>query len=79
MRAVIFSLAILVLSGCSDATVLGGGPTWVWVKEPVVGSGDADKVASAYCAQYGKKAFLEQRLQLNRDQVLQPTLKYACR
>jgi len=74
-----FALAMLVLSACSDAVVLGGGPTWVWVKEPVVGSGDAGKVASAYCAQYGKKAFLEQRLQLNKDQVLQPTLKYACR
>ncbi|MEE8392808.1 MAG: hypothetical protein V3R66_00570 [Rhodospirillales bacterium] len=79
MRTPVLILALLIFSGCSDATVLGGGPGWVWVKEPIIGSGDPDIAAAKYCAQYGKKAFFEQRMQLNKDQVLQPTLKYACR
>ncbi len=72
-------IACLVLVACAEAEVLGGDQFGVWVKEPMVGSGSPDEVASKHCSRFGKKAVYEQTLTLSTDDVFNPTRSYACR
>ena len=77
IAAVVTPLALV--GGCSDARVLGGDGNEVWVKEPVIGSGSPDDVASRHCTRYGKKAVYLRTLNVGNDSGLTPTQVYACR
>ena len=72
--AAVASLLALV-GGCS----VGGDGNEVWVKEPLVGSGSPDDVASEHCAWYGKKAVYLRTLSVGNESRLTPTWVYACR
>lgn len=66
-----------LLGGCAQAGVLGGDDHFVWVREPVVGSGRPDQVAARHCGQFGKKAVYERSFELQHGQ-LREVHAYLC-
>jgi len=77
---VLFALAfVLALGACGSADVIGGDADGVWVREAMIGDGDPDEVAAAYCARWGKKAVYERTLQIRDHMEVRPTWVYACR
>ena len=77
MRKLAISIVLFALAACSDATVLGGDAYFVWVREPYLGSGDADEVAAKHCALFGKKAVFERRFELQHGKVRE-VQSYLC-
>jgi hypothetical protein len=78
-RKALIVLAFMPLLGCLDATIIDGNVDGVWLKQPFIGSGNADSVAARYCARFNKKAVYESTLypEQNRNYFL-PILAYNC-
>ena len=62
------------LAGCA-ASVLGADREGIWFREPFIG-GSMQSQAEAHCAQYGKRAVLQGRLEPTRFAL--PVVAYNC-
>jgi len=78
-KKALVTLACMPLLGCLDATVIDGNVDGVWLKQPFIGTGNADSVADRHCARFNKTAVYESTLypERNRNYFL-PILAYNC-
>ena len=73
------ALACLPLLGCLDATVIDGNVDGVWLKQPLIGSGNVDSVAERFCARFKKKAVYKSTLHPEAERnYFRPILAYDC-
>jgi hypothetical protein len=78
-KKALVALACLPLLGCLDASVIDGNVDGVWIKKPLVGSGNADSVANRYCARFKRKAVYESTLYPESSHnYFRPILAYNC-
>jgi hypothetical protein len=74
-----FAFACLPLQGCLDASVISGNADGVWLKRPLVGSGNVDSVADRYCARFKKQAVYESTIYPEPERnYFRPILAYNC-
>lgn len=78
MRYAVVIVVGLLTAGCVSSSIVSATDTGIWIKEPFVGSGDPEEIATEHCASFGKTAAFQHRV-VAADGEFRPIQVFDCR